>query len=144
MVTFKELNEQNHKILELSGVLEQLIGDRSMCDNEVTAELFFRYLDGVKAHLDLEDKHLYRGLLTNHDSEVVKTAKLFLSGSAEIKRIFSRYLRKWCANRRIHISDHEKFVKDTEEMFHIVFSRIQDETEQLYPLIRQVSDQKAA
>ena len=144
MVTFNELNEQNHQILELSGVLEHLIGERSMCDNAVTAELFFRYVDGVKAHLDLEDKHLYKGLLTNHDAEVVKTAKLFLSGSAEIKRIFSRYLRKWCAHRQMHIRDHANFLADTEEMFHIVFSRIQDETEKLYPLIREVDNQKAA
>ncbi len=139
MVTFDELNTQNHRIMELSNVLERLIDDRGMCDNEITADLFFRYLDEVKAHLDLEDRHLYKDLLVHPDIQVNNTAKLFLSGSSEIKRIFNRYVRKWCNKKKIHIRDHKKFLDDTNHMFQMVQKRILDETEHLYPLIRKVS-----
>jgi hypothetical protein len=37
------------------------------------------------------------------------------------------------------IKDHHTFVNETEDMFRLVLNRIQDETEQLYPLIRKVS-----
>lgn len=139
MVTFEELNVQNHKIMELSKVLQNVIQDRALCDNEVTCDLFFQYVDQVRAHLDIEDRHLYAALLNHKDLAVNNTAKLFLSGSTEIKRIFETYLHKWCNKRSINIRDHYSFVNETEDMFRLVLSRIQDETEQLYPLIRKVS-----
>jgi hypothetical protein len=139
MVTFEELNSQNHKIMELSKVLQNVIQDRSLCDNEVTCDLFFQYVDQVKGHLDVEDRHLYAALLNHKESGVNYTAKQFLSGSAEIKRIFESYLHKWCNKRAMLIKDHQAFVKETEDMFRLVLNRIQDETEQLYPLIRKVS-----
>ena len=37
------------------------------------------------------------------------------------------------------IADHERFLKDLEEMFELVLDRIQMETEKLYPLVRELS-----
>jgi len=139
MVTFEELNSQNHRIMELSKVLQTVIQDRELCDNEVTCDLFFQYVDQVKGHLDVEDKHLYAALLNHKENGVNYTAKQFLSGSAEIKRIFESYLHKWCNKRAMLIKDHHAFVNETEDMFRLVLNRIQDETEQLYPLIRKVN-----
>lgn len=139
MVTFEELNTQNHKIMELSKVLQNVIQDRALCDNAVTCDLFFQYVDHVKGHLDIEDRHLYAALLNHKERSVNNTAKQFLSGSAEIKRIFEAYLHKWCKKRAMIIKDHQAFVNETEDMFRLVLNRIQDETEQLYPLIRKVS-----
>ena len=139
MVTFEELNTQNHKIMELSKVLQAVIQDRALCDNEVTCDLFFQYVDQVKGHLDIEDRHLYAPLLNHKESTVNNTAKQFLSGSAEIKGIFEAYLHKWCKKRSMTIRDHRAFVTETEDMFRLVMNRIQDETEHLYPLIRKVS-----
>jgi hypothetical protein len=82
---------------------------------------------------------LYAALLNHKESGVNYTAKQFLSGSAEIKRIFESYLHKWCNKRAMLIKDHHAFVNETEDMFRLVLNRIQDETEQLYPLIRKVS-----
>ena len=138
MVTFEQLNVQNDKITELSNVLVQLIPERSMCDNPVTEELFFRYVDYVKEHLDIEDKNLYASLLTHKDHSIKHTASLFLSGSGEIKRVFEQYLRKWCNHHELRIKNHDDFVKETEDMFRLVLHRIEDETEHLYPLLREV------
>lgn len=144
MISFTDLHAQNHRILALSNVLGTLIQDRGMCDNEVTEELFFRYVDEVKIHLDIEDKHLYKDLLTHSDQSVNNTARQFLSGSAEIKRIFEKYVRRWCVKQKVKFADHAGFVRETHEMFELVQARIIDETEQLYPLVRKLKEKQAA
>jgi len=144
MITFEELNQQNDKITQLSNVLDRLIQDRLTCDNPVVTELFFRYRDEVKQHLDLQDKQIFVDLLASKDPSVNKTVKLFISGSSEIKRIFDRYLRHWCTRGQMNIGDHKKFVTETQEMFAIVLKRIQNEVEHLYPMIRKVQSAAAA
>jgi len=47
MITFEELNQQNHEITALTNVLRKLIDDRLVLDNDVVSELFFRYFDAV-------------------------------------------------------------------------------------------------
>ncbi|MEN8175400.1 MAG: hypothetical protein ABFS23_06535 [Pseudomonadota bacterium] len=141
MITFDELNTQNHRITELSNVLSYLFADRYMCDTNITVTLFFEYVNAVKHHLELEDKHLYSKLLTHKERSVNNTAAKFLSGSKEIKRIFAAYLKKWCRKhgKELKIKDHDEFIRETEEMFDFVLKRIQDETEHLYPLLREVA-----
>ena len=140
MVTFDLLNAQNHEISEMTNILEVLIQDRLACDNAIVNELFFRYVNSVKEHLELEDKSVYTCLITHQNSEINNTAKLFMSGASEIKRIFDKYLRTWTRHKKLHISDHDKFVKDTNEMFEMVLNRVQDESEKLYPLLRKIED----
>lgn len=144
MVTFEELHEQNHKITELSNILSTLICDRSVIDNEITGELFFRYVDSVKEHFDLENKHLISELLQGHDQESKNVANLFLSGASEIRRLFDKYLRKWCKKGGLRVGQHDKFVQETEEMLELVLNRIEDETEKLYPLVRKQREQESS
>jgi hypothetical protein len=142
MITYEELNAANHKITELSNVLLYLFRDRSMCDTESCCELFNRYLDMVRDHIELVDTHLYERLLSHGDSSMRNTVNNFMSGSQEIKRIMKDYTRTWCPRRPINslaIADHGRFLSDTEGMFSLVLQRIQDETEKLYPLIRKIS-----
>jgi len=139
MISFEELNRQNDNITELSNVLAYLIHDRAICDTHVTYELFFTYVDKVQQHLDTEDRELYQNLLAHKDSKVCNTAKMFLSGSGEIKRVFGQYLKRWSKNRTLHIKDHDQFVKETAEMFELVLRRIEDEVEHLYPTVRTVN-----
>lgn len=136
MVSFIELNQQNHKITELSNVLSYLIGDRSICDTAITCDLFFTYVAKVREHLDLEERELYQALLAHRESRVRNTAGQFLSGSSEIKRVFGQYLKRWCKNKELRIKDHDTFVKDTREMFQLVLERIENEVENLYPMVR--------
>jgi len=61
-----------------------------------------------------------------------------MGGSKEIKRIFAQYLSEWCRLKRkkLVIREYDQFLKETHEMFELVLDRLQDETEQLYPVIR--------
>lgn len=144
MINFEQLHAQNHHITELSNVLGVLINDRSVCDNPITIELFMKYTDAVRHHFDQEDRQLYSKLLAHEDSAVKNTAGLFLSGSSEIKRLFESYCRRYCKNGGLRIRDHDKFVSESDSMFELVLNRIQDETEQLYPLVKRVHDSIAA
>lgn len=143
MVTYEELNEQNHKITELSNVLSYLIKDRSLCDTETCCNLFYNYMDRVNEHMKKVDSNLYGDLLKHSSREINNTARNFMSGSQEIKRIMNRYVKKWCDKKNHDLSiggKHEEFIKETDEMFEMILKRIQDETEHLYPTIRKVSN----
>ncbi|MBU0499101.1 MAG: hemerythrin domain-containing protein [Gammaproteobacteria bacterium] len=138
MITFNELHTQNHKITELVNILETLFSDQALCGSEVTCELFFRFVDEVKGHLELSDKYLYAQLLVHKEQHVRNTANRFMGGSHEIKRIFSAYLSKWCQvkNKNLRVEDYDEFRADTKYIFEMILNRIQDETERLYPLVR--------
>ncbi len=149
MITYEELHSQNHEITELSNILLYLLKDRSMCDTGACCELFHRYMDKVKEHIDLVDKNLISKLLTHDDHEIQKLVRNFMSGSQQIKRITSEYTRHWCPTHNrtekraeLVISSHEDFLSDTDMMFHLILERILDETERLYPLIREISDKE--
>ena len=140
MLTYDQLNTQNDRITELTNVLDNLLSDRLLCDSTVTSELFFRYVDTVKEHLELTDSKLYSQLLTQGDNDITNTANRFMGGSKEIKRIFARYLKKWCQlqKQQLLVKNYDEFTEETKEIFEMVLDRIQDETEHLYPLVRRV------
>lgn len=141
MITYEELNTQNHKITELTNILELLLADRIICDAETTHELFFRYVELVKSHLQATETSVYTVLLTKGDQSAKNSANSFMSGSKEIKRIYNNYLKRWCKKNtcELIIKDYDKFQEDTEELFDTVLDRIQAETEQLYPLVREIT-----
>lgn len=141
MVSFEELHQQNHKITELTNILQHLLGDRSLCDSEVTCELFFDYVNAVKEHMAVTDSGMYSKLLGSGDQKLNNVANRFMGGSREINRIFSAYLKRWCKikNKELVIKEYDAFMKDTQEMFDIVLDRIQGETEHLYPAVRKLT-----
>lgn len=96
MITYEELNEQNHRITELSNVLHYLFKDRSMCDTGSCCELFYRYVDLVKEHVELVDKEMYKDLLASPDDKVTNVAKNFMSGSVEVRKILREFTHRWC------------------------------------------------
>ncbi len=139
MITYKNLNEQNHRITELSNVLSYLFKDRSMCDTGSCCELFSKYVTLVNEHIDTVDKNMYSDLLGSSDKKVNNVARNFMSGSVEVKKILRDFNKHWCPLKNkgeLRIKDHEKFLKATDELFNIVLQRILDETEHLYPLVR--------
>ena len=97
------------------------------------------FADKVQEHLDV-----YQSLLIHKDTSINNTASRFVLGSAEIKRVFKQYLKRWCLNKSLRIKDHDKFVVETNEMFELVLSRIQDEVENLYPTVKKVALEAAA
>jgi len=141
MVSYQELHQQNHKITELTNILQHLLGDRSLCDSAVTCDLFFDYVTAVKEHMAVTDSAMYSRLLGSGDQKLNNIANRFMGGSREINRIFSAYLKRWCKlkKKELVIREYDAFMSDTQEMFDIVLERIQSETEHLYPAVRRLS-----
>jgi len=142
MLTYKELNEQNHRITELSNVLRYLLKDRAMCDTDSCCNLFNNYVTLVKEHMDTVDKQMYSDLLASPDEKINNVAKNFMSGSVEVKKILHKFTKQWCpshTNNELRVKDHESFQTSTDELFDIILQRILDETEHLYPLVRSLS-----
>ena len=143
MITYDQLHEQIHGITEISNVFLYLIEERSMCDTQITCDLFFDYVGKVHKHLEIQDTYLYSNILSKGDDVSRKTAENFMSGSQEIKKIFRQYMKKWAkgSNKTHHlvIANYDEFYAETEKVFSLVLKRIQDETEHLYPLVRQIS-----
>ena len=142
MTTYEELNEQNHKITELSNVLSILIQDRSMCDTNTCCSLFYNYMDRVNNHMQDVDSNLYSHLLKNPSQDANNMANNFMSGSQEIKRIMKIYVKKWCKKNQHELAigrdQHDTFIKETDEMFEMILNRVQDEMEHLYPMVRKI------
>ena len=143
MISIDTLQEHNHKIAEHSKVLSVLIHDRELCDTQVMCDIFFNYVDAVKEHLDTEERNIYQPMLVHSDAAVKNAAGQFMSGSVEIKRVLGQYTKKWCSKKTLRIKNHEQFVSDTEDIFELVWKRIIDESEHLYPLFKKAI-QKAA
>ena len=141
MVSYEDLHRQNHRITELTNILQHLLGDRSLCDSEVTCGLFFDYVDAVKEHIAVTDSAMYSKLLGSNDQKLSNVANRFMGGSREISRIFSAYLKRWCKlrSKQLVIREYDAFMSDTQEMFDMVLDRIQAETEHLYPAVQQVT-----
>lgn len=139
--TYDKLYEQNHKITELSNVLQHLFKDRSMCDNDTCCGLFSNYMKLVREHIDTVDKFMVTELLNSPDDHTNNVVKNFMSGSIEVKRILNKFNKHWCPKKHNHellIKNHGHFLDDVDELFDIVLKRILDETEHLYPLSRSV------
>ena len=142
MITYEELNEQNHRITELSNILRDLLKDRSMCDTDSCCDLFYNYVNLVNKHIEMVDTNMYSELLTSPDNKINNVAKNFMSGSVEIKRILKRFSKKWCTTKNknaLKIKSHDQFLEETNQLFDLVLQRILDETEHLYPLVRSLT-----
>ena len=135
MTQKEDLHLQVHNITELSNVLTLLMSDKSVCDSGITCELFFRYVEAVRHHLQNTESELFSRLLVNSNEQQSKVLERFMDGSHEIKKIFAEYTKKWCKNNQLRIGDHASFQDETAEMLNLVLRRLQDETENLYPLI---------
>jgi hypothetical protein len=131
-----ELHQEVNDITELNNILRVVLVDRFLCDSKITGELFSRYIEGVQYHLKHTESGIFSQLLTNSDDETCTTVERFMDGAREIKQIFAKYSKKWCKNKSLIIKDHEEFLNETEKVFDLILRRLQDETENLYPLVQ--------
>ncbi len=142
MVTFEQLHDNIHQITQSSNVLVYLIMDRAICDTDTTNSVFFDFMKKTREHLDMEDKEIYRDLLSKGDNDTRNTANRFMSGSQELKRLLDKHMKHWANAKRdqLNIDHHIPFVRETEELTGLMLDRLQDETENLYPLIRKITE----
>ena len=143
MISYQELNAQNDKITELSNVLSVLLKDRSICDSETCCKILYNYMDHVNNHMQIVESNMYPDLLSNSAQDAKNTASNFMGSSQGVKHIMSNYVKRWCDKKQHALSigsKHDEFIQETDDMFNIILTRIQDEAENLYPMVRRISN----
>ncbi len=138
MTDFNSLYETNHKIAERIKIFLYMIKKRSICDTQVTNELFYELLSMIKNQMEREDRDFFKEMLVSSTSEVKVVANNFLSSSSEIKRVIKQYAKQWTYNNHLRIKDHQAFINDTNEVFDMIENHIILKTERLYPEVRKM------
>jgi hypothetical protein len=137
MISFDLLSRQNHEIAELTKVLAHLVRERELCDTQVASDLLDRYVMHIQDHFKRNNTFIYRDLLTHSDLAVNNTARRFLEGEKEIKKLFNDFVSRWC-QRGLYIDDHPQFLREAGDIFRLMSERIRAEFEELYPLARRM------
>ena len=133
MIPVEELKRQHVEIRELMSVLSLLVPDETARKTRIVEGLFSDLAKKVNDHILLEDGTLYKELLVHQDPAIQITARNFLSGSHELRRLFGQYIRHACRQGSKE-KDCAAFVKDTEEVFNLLQERIRIEEKRFYPL----------
>jgi len=134
MIPLETLKQQHEEICELMHILSLLVTDERARKSRIVENLFAELAKKVSEHLVLEDDTLYKDLLVHKDPSVQRTARNFLSGSRELKRIFTEYLKYVCRPSSKQ-NDCEAFVKETGEVFKLLQERIRMEESKFYPIV---------
>jgi hemerythrin-like domain-containing protein len=135
MVNVAEFSRENQELTDLCEVLHVLIAGTDMRGNPVFCELLSRFSEKICAHLDHEDRAMYAELLSHDDKDVNEVASKFINNTHQLRTILSSYVKRWChATREGDMTGHEKFVKETREIFSLVKDRINLEKSKLFPL----------
>jgi len=133
MVPVNEFREENREISDLSAVLSTLLTNDKIVANPVVCELFDRFHGKLSAHLNHEDRSAYGDLLRHRGNGAVKIASEFLENTHELRKIVSRYNRKWCKGK--NKADMALFTQETTDLFGLVEQRLQLEESKLFPIL---------
>ena len=134
MIPVNELKNENKEIDDLRKVLSELVEIPEMHGNSVFCELLERFQAKLNNHLKHEARSLYPELLSSKDNDVNNLAKRFLDNTHELERLLGKYVKHWC--HKLQDAELEKFIKETEEVFHLVEERIKLEEKHLFPAMQ--------
>ena len=143
MTTYTHITNQHQQIKELTYILKLLIADQSFAKMNTTCSLFFKYSTKVEEYFRTIETSVYKHMLIHSDENVKKIAYRFMAGSCGIKRIFNQYRQKWCHNKTLRVRNHASFAEESEDIFGLILQRINDEARHLYPVIKEISNEKA-
>ena len=133
MIPVAELKQENREINDLRKVLAAVVGDGEMHTNSIFCELLERFQAKLNLHLKHEARALYPDLLIRKDKSANQVASQFLSNTHELERLMNQYVRHWC--HKLEEKELQQFIRETEEVFHLVEVRIKLEEEHLFPVI---------
>lgn len=142
MLNLDNLYRQNSRITEISQVFLYLAENRELCNNEVVCGLFFGYLELVHDHLAQIDQLVERYLAATSSPQARNVAHKLITDSGLLRRNFRQYLKRWTEADHSHIrtTEHQAFLRDSQDLFGIFLERLQREFDLLYPLLRNLEE----
>ena len=135
MAPVNEFREENVEIVQLCQVLAILLAEEKLVTNPIVCELFDRFRDKVAAHLLHEDRTAYGKLLRDRGKEAGALASAFLENTHELKKLISKYNKKWCRGLRPTEETAKVFQQQTTDIFQLVNQRLEMEENKLFPML---------
>jgi iron-sulfur cluster repair protein YtfE (RIC family) len=135
MIPVNEFREENVEIIQLCQVLATLLANDKLVTNPIVCELFDRFRDKVAAHLLHEDRTAYGELLRDRGKEAGALASAFLENTHELKKLISKYNKKWCRGARPNEETAKSFQQQTTDIFQLVDQRLIMEENKLFPML---------
>ncbi len=133
MIPVQDFRAENKEIRDLCEILNIAVQEYQLQNNLILCELLDRFLARVHEHLVHEDRSVYRDLLKQHGENSERIAQKFLGNTQELKRILGEYRRGWC--RKDHSeAEHEKYARESREIFRLVCDRLNFEENTIFPL----------
>jgi len=133
MMPVAELKQENKEINDLRKVLAAVVKDSEMHTNSIFCELLERFQAKLNNHLKHEARSLYPELLSKKDRQVNQVAQHFLDNTHELERLMKQYVKHWC--HKLEEKELQQFIRETEEVFHLVEERIKLEEKHLFPVL---------
>ncbi len=129
------LRKQHLEILKSAGqITENLNAKKLSKDAARIHRLLAELAEDINFHLKKEDEVLYPALLRHPEERVRLKARKFLDEMEVTLEIFKKYLEKWSDSSTIQ-SAPEEFANDTRSIFDALSKRIDNEDNELYPLV---------
>ena len=84
-------------------------------------------------HLAMEDHFLYPSLRERNDQRLQTIGEKFFAETSDLMVVFKSYSQKWLNPGSIK-ENPDSFIRESEELFHLLLRRIDEEDRHLYPL----------
>jgi len=132
--TLEELKKQNREIDALLELLSAIKDHKNLCTNPFVCDLVSRFNEKVWMHLVFEESTIYSELQKHHNPDIEKILTQFNQSAREIRKLFTHYVKNWCkTGNQPH--DHDAFVEESEQVYHLMAARIKFENEEVFPLV---------
>jgi len=135
-VKTENLQRQHKELLEEAKQISKYLEPRTLSKNAAEVHILLSKMAGkLKIHLEMEDKVLYPALLKYPDEKIQKLTQKYLNEIGNIADTFKKYLAKWPQKMSIQLNPVE-FIEETQEIFKVLYQRINKEDNELFPLIK--------
>lgn len=135
MVRTDMFRTQHEGIMEVAGqILSGLNPDELSRDASDLRSKLSKLLGKLQVHLAMEDKTLYPQLLQHENTMIKMTAKKYFDEMGGISNALKGYMSKWASPRLIQANPHE-FIVETKAIFSTLSKRIEQENNELYPMV---------
>jgi len=135
MARMDNFRRQHKEILQLIKELSgRLDAAWIVADAAEVRSLLLTLVGKLKIHLAMEDDALYPELFEHPEAKVRELAKQYVHEMGAIKPTLISYSKRWNSARAIQ-TDPALFIRESQDFFAALGTRIQKENDELYPLV---------
>lgn len=136
MTTIKNLERQHQDIYEVLNETKAMVNSNDLEKNSMNIARNISILAGkLKIHLGNEDKYLYPSLIKKGDASLQKKTQYYINEMGGLSQAYMDFKDKYNTRSKI-MSDTALFIKESNEVFEAVLTRMHREDTDLYVLAK--------